>query len=208
MCAGLKAHFPLGELVRANRQFLLSFCNSFLLVTADFSKTKKIVASREQIRLVENGIKIKYRLSIQSLCIWRMVKYFTCSVLASGAWLFLWKSIQSILPFMHKSMQGKGESENILNILKYFCFTKNIYLHFMQNMLNSIVDYEFTSIIFQIGIFTCDPNAVAYVINGETECFCATGFYGDGETCTGILKRIPWSRFWMTMTFRYNNDHN
>ena len=34
---------------------------------------------------------------------------------------------------------------------------------------------------------TCDENANEHIINGETECFCKPGYYGDGESCTGIV---------------------
>ena len=45
-------------------------------------------------------------------------------------------------------------------------------------------------LIYHISVLTevtCDENANKHIINGQTECFCKPGFYGDGESCKGIF---------------------
>ena len=57
ICIPIKARFPRGDFFRAKRLFPLS---ASLITSANAMPTKEKVASREESRLVENGLKTKY----------------------------------------------------------------------------------------------------------------------------------------------------
>ena len=48
-----------------------------------------------------------------------------------------------------------------------------------------------SSVIADLG--SCDDNANATMYNGELECYCKDGFYGNGSYCRGLLIDIDFA---------------
>ena len=48
-----------------------------------------------------------------------------------------------------------------------------------------------SSVIAVLG--NCDENANATMYNGELECYCKDGYYGNGSYCRGLLIDIDFA---------------